>query len=88
MIRYIQDTFLPFIQQDKEQTEQEYQTKLQEYRQLYQQDSDYPIYVRSLGAREKRDKRLRDIQQAQDAAEWLITTNSSSVSLSSSEERV
>ena len=47
MIRYIQDTFLPFIQQDKEQTKQEYQTKLQEYRQLYQQDSDYPIYVRS-----------------------------------------
>ena len=81
METYLQETILPELSQSKIDAKSLFQQSIDEYKQKYNEDRDYPIYVRSLGAKEKYEKTLSHLSQEEEVVEWLIKTKSSSSSL-------
>ena len=80
MERYLLETIRPELIQSKIDAKSLFQQSIDEYKQKYNEDRDYPIYVRSLGAKEKYEKTLSHLSQAEEVVEWLIKTKSSSSS--------
>jgi hypothetical protein len=80
MERYLLETIRPELIQSKINAKSLFQQSIDEYKQKYNEDRDYPIYVRSLGAKEKYEKTLSHLSQAEEVVEWLIKTKSSSSS--------
>ena len=81
METYLLETIRPELIQSKIDAKTLFQQSIDEYKQKYNEDRDYPIYVRSLGAKEKYEKTLSHLSQAEEVVEWLIKTKSSSSSL-------
>ena len=81
METYLLETIRPELIQSKMDAKTLFQQSIDEYKQKYNEDRDYPIYVRSLGAKEKYEKTLSHLSQAEEVVEWLIKTKSSSSSL-------
>jgi hypothetical protein len=81
MERYLLETIRPELIQSKIDAKSLFQQSIDEYKQKYNEDRDYPIYVRSLGAKEKYEKTLSHLSQAEEVVEWLIKTKSSSSSI-------
>ena len=81
METYLLETIRPELIQSKMDAKTLFQQSNDEYKQKYNEDRDYPIYVRSLGAKEKYEKTLSHLSQAEEVVEWLIKTKSSSSSL-------
>jgi hypothetical protein len=80
MERYLLETIRPELIQSRIDAKSLFQQSIDEYKQKYNEDRDYPIYVRSLGAKEKYEKTLSQLSQAEEVVEWLIKTKSSSSS--------
>ena len=80
MERYLLETIRPELIQSRIDAKSLFQQSIDEYKQKYNEDRDYPIYVRSLGAKEKYEKTLSHLSQAEEVVEWLIKTKSSSSS--------
>ncbi len=80
MERYLLETIRPELIQSRIDAKSLFQQSIDEYKQKYNEDRDYPIYVRSLGAKEKYKKTLSQLSQAEEVIEWLIKTKSSSSS--------
>ena len=78
MERYLLETIRPELIQSRIDAKSLFQQSIDEYKQKYNEDRDYPIYVRSLGAKEKYEKTLSHLSQAEEVVEWLIKTKSSS----------
>ena len=81
MSNYIKDIIYPDLQTQSEKAKREYQVSLEEYKNKYKEDRDYPIYVKTLGAKEKYEKNKLHLSQAEEVVEWLIKTKSSSEDL-------
>ena len=81
MERYLLEKIRPELVQSKIDAKSLFQQSIDEYKQKYNEDRDYPIYVRSLGAKEKYEKTLSHLSQAEEVVEWLIKTKSSSSSI-------
>ena len=81
METYLLETIRPELIQSKMDAKTLFQQSIDEYKQKYNEDRDYPIYVRSLGAKEKYEKTLSHLSQAEEVVEWLIKTKSSSSSI-------
>ena len=80
MEKYLLETIRPELIQSRIDAKSLFQQSIDEYKQKYNEDRDYPIYVRSLGAKEKYEKTLSHLSQAEEVVEWLIKTKSSSSS--------
>ncbi len=80
MKTYLESTVSPQLVQAKIDAKTLFHQSIDEYKLKYQEDRDYPIYVRSLGAKEKCEKTLLHLSQAEEVVEWLIKTKSSPLS--------
>ena len=80
MERYLFETIRPELVQSRIDAKTLFQQSIEEYKHKYNEDRDYPIYIRSLGAKEKYEKTLSHLSQAEEVVEWLIKTKSSSSS--------
>lgn len=55
-LSYLETTHADWIAYQLYKSQKEFQSSILEYRHEYEKDSDYPIYVRSLGSKEKYEK--------------------------------
>lgn len=78
MKEYLESTVFPQLKQGKVDAKTLFHQSIDEYKLNYQKDRNYPIYLRSLGAKEKYEKAVLHLSQAEEVVEWLIKTKSSS----------